>query len=213
MLFRPVFRPCFGLKYGSFLKPEMTPNASKMRSKIVPRKRSVQNLIWGRFLSHFEPLQSSKMSFSPRRRAHFRCVTCSPFSSLQSPVMPKSNPKCIPKSAKMPPKRHPRNMCLFALFVLFFRHRGCRDHSFRRHRCHHRRGAPSQPPGCRKKSQVAFFSAGGSVGRFKFKALSDLAEVKWYSSTLPEVLANKTFGSPSYLLFCEAPLKIKDKQH
>ena len=97
MLFRPVFRPCFGLKYGSFLKPEVTPNASKMQSKIVPRKRSVPNLMLGRRLSTFGPLQPSKMSFSPRRRAYFRCVTCSPFSGLPGP-----------KSAKIDPKMHPQ---------------------------------------------------------------------------------------------------------
>ena len=58
---------------------------SQNRSKIVPQKRSVLISVLGRCLSKFGPHQSSKVSVSHQRRAHFHVFTRSPFFGRQGP--------------------------------------------------------------------------------------------------------------------------------
>ena len=49
-LFRPHFRPRFCISFGPLLRPQIDQHASKMRTKIVPRKLHVQQLSFWLFL-------------------------------------------------------------------------------------------------------------------------------------------------------------------
>ena len=58
----------------------------KLRSQIVRQQRSVQNYILGGSFSNFEPLQSSKLSVSPQRRAHVHLFAFSALFVLPGPT-------------------------------------------------------------------------------------------------------------------------------
>ena len=96
--FSPFFRPKFWihfrrrfwLKNGSLLEPKMRPNVPKWCSTNVSPQRRVQKSVFGRYLSDFGPLQSSWMSVSPQRRAHFHFLACLPFCCLPGPQSDKN---------------------------------------------------------------------------------------------------------------------------
>ena len=102
--FRPHVRPRFCLILGSLLKPQIDQNAPKLRSKIDARKLCVQCSVSGRFLSISDPHQSSKVSFSLKRGAHFHIFTRSPFLGRLGPKSLKNESKNDPKIHQNPSK-------------------------------------------------------------------------------------------------------------